>query len=152
MRSEGPVPDPVLLERAYRLLAKGDRFAAEVRLDLATAADEDSVGLVLDYLARKGLLHDRRVGQNVLDHMAGKPLGDEKLRELLERRGASAELVDELMATLESESSRAGRLLATRKWALSARDRARAGRFLASKGYSEDSIASALAGLFGDSE
>jgi len=123
------------LERAVRLLAGRDFTAAELESRLARAgvAPQERTD-VLESLARAGYLDDGRVVCDRASRLAARGQGDSAIRLDLASRGASPELVEQAIASLEPEGERAERLAdqlgRTPKTA----------RTLSRKGFSEDSI------------
>jgi SOS response regulatory protein OraA/RecX len=131
--------DPIDL--ATRALARGDRTRRELdeRLEQAGVGREEREA-ALETLERIGYVDDARVGRSRAEALAARGQGDEAIRFDLERRGLSAEAVEEALAALTAEAERArelaGRLGRTAKTAAQLRR----------KGFSED----ALGAAFGD--
>jgi SOS response regulatory protein OraA/RecX len=101
---------------------------------------------VLERLAGVGYLDDERVVRQRAARLAERGYGDDGIRLDLERRGAGADLVEEAIAALEPEQTRAERLV--RK----PRDGLRAARALARKGFSEASVERALEAVAQDTQ
>jgi len=138
-RNESP------LERAVRLLAGRDFTAAELDGRLARAGiDAGARAQVLERLAGAGYLDDGRVIRDRATRLAGRGYSDMAIRRDLESRGASRELLDEALAALEPEASRAKRLAGELGGG------ARAVRALARKGFSDDSIERVLGAVAQD--
>jgi SOS response regulatory protein OraA/RecX len=131
--------DPIDL--ATRALARGDRTRRELdeRLEQAGVGREEREA-ALETLERIGYVDDARVGHSRAEALAARGQGDEAIRFDLERRGLSAEAVEEALAALTAEAERArelaGRLGRTAKTAAQLRR----------KGFSEE----ALGAAFGD--
>jgi SOS response regulatory protein OraA/RecX len=128
-----------------RLLAARDRFAAEIRSELAKRSEEDTVGAVLDRLRTKGLVNDERVVRALLEANVGrKALSIGMLREKCRARGADPEA----LSVLEEVSAPSIQPL-LKRFEKTPKDRLRAARFLASRGFEEEAIEAALDEHFG---
>jgi SOS response regulatory protein OraA/RecX len=68
----------------------------------------------LETLERAGLVDDARVGSARAQELAGRGFGDAAIRFALEGEGLAVEVVDDALATLESEPERARALLEAR--------------------------------------
>lgn len=133
------------LRRALKELAKGDRFAAEIREVLERKGyAADVANEVLEHLNRKGLLSDQRAAESVLRRLSGKrAAGPAKIKQLLTQRGASAETVEAILSGKEGAQVVEIVDLLRAKFPSGA-TREGAGRFLYGRGFSEDAIESAL--------
>ncbi len=137
------------LSQALKLLAVRPYFSLELREKLLAAGFSDGdVEEVVNFLRGRKLLNDDNTTQSLIDRRSGKrAVGTEKLRAELEKRGASEDIAEQLLA-VASESERA--LDALRgKFKLGA-DRAKAGRFLVGRGFAEEAIETALGEFCGD--
>ena len=152
---QGGAPDkaPSVKARAVSLLAQREYSRQELSDKLTAAqASPEEVEQALAQLEAKGLVDDARVVETLVNRRSGK-LGASRLRQELQAKGVSAELVAETMAGLKgSELARAqavwqkkfGQLAAT------SAERNKQARFLASRGFSGDVVRQVVAGLSDD--
>ena len=152
---QGGAPDkaPSVKARAVSLLAQREYSRQELTDKLTAAqASPEEVEQALAQLEAKGLVDDARVVETLVNRRSGK-LGATRLRQELQAKGVSAELVAETMAGLKgSELARAqavwqkkfGQLAAT------SAERNKQARFLASRGFSGDVVRQVVAGLSDD--
>jgi regulatory protein len=139
--------------RAVSLLAQREYSRQELTDKLTAAqASPEEVEQALAQLEAKGLVDDARVVETLVNRRSGK-LGATRLRQELQAKGVSPELVAETMACLKgSELARAqavwqkkfGQLAAT------SAERNKQARFLASRGFSGDVVRQVVAGLSDD--
>ena len=144
---------PSVKARAVSLLAQREYSRQELTDKLTAAqASPEEVEQALVQLEAKGLVDDARVVETFVNRRSGK-LGASRLRQELQAKGVSAELVAETMASLKgSELARAqavwqkkfGQLAAT------SAERNKQARFLASRGFSGDVVRQVVAGLSDD--
>ena len=99
---------------------------------------------MLERLAGAGYLDDGRVVRDRAARLAARGHSDMAIRRDLASRGASPELLDEALAALEPEASRAERLAGELGGG------ARAVRALARKGFSDSSIERVLGAVAQD--
>jgi len=100
------------------------------------------------------LVDDTRVVETLVNRRAGK-LGASRLRQELQAKGVSAELVAETMADLKGTELARAQAVWQKKFGLlaaSAADRNKQARFLASRGFSGEVIRKIVSGLADDSE
>ncbi|CAN1557338.1 recombination regulator RecX [Burkholderiaceae bacterium] len=152
---QGGAPDkaPSVKARAVSLLAQREYSRQELTDKLTAAqASPEEVEQALAQLEAKGLVNDARVVETLVNRRSGK-LGASRLRQELQAKGVSPELVAETMASLKgSELARAqavwqkkfGQLAAT------SAERNKQARFLASRGFSGDVVRQVVAGLSDD--
>ena len=152
---QGGAPDkaPSVKARAVSLLAQREYSRQELTDKLTAAqASPEEVEQALAQLEAKGLVNDARVVETLVNRRSDK-LGASRLRQELQAKGVSAELVAETMAGLKgSELARAqavwqkkfGQLAAT------SAERNKQARFLASRGFSGDVVRQVVAGLSDD--
>ena len=152
---QGGAPDkaPSVKARAVSLLAQREYSRQELTDKLTAAqASPEEVEQALAQLEAKGLVDDARVVETLVNRRSGK-LGASRLRQELQAKGVSPELVAETMASLKgSELARAqavwqkkfGQLAAT------SAERNKQARFLASRGFSGDVVRQVVAGLSDD--
>ena len=144
---------PSVKARAVSLLAQREYSRQELTDKLTAAqASPEEVEQALAQLEAKGLVDDARVVETLVNRRSGK-LGASRLRQELQAKGVSPELVAETMASLKgSELARAqavwqkkfGQLAAT------SAERNKQARFLASRGFSGDVVRQVVAGLSDD--
>ena len=152
---QGGAPDkaPSVKARAVSLLAQREYSRQELSDKLTAAqASPEEVEQALAQLEAKGLVDDARVVETLVNRRSGK-LGASRLRQELQAKGVSPELVAETMAGLKgSELARAqavwqkkfGQLAAT------SAERNKQARFLVSRGFSGDVVRQVVAGLSDD--
>jgi regulatory protein len=126
------------LSAAGKALRGRDLAAAELeaRLERAGVAPVPRAE-TLAALDRAGLVDDRRFAVDRAAALAGRGYGDAWIRWDLERRGVSAELVEEAVASLESEHVRVEPVLLERGGG------PRVARLLARRGFGEDAVEAA---------
>jgi len=126
------------LSAAGKALRGRDLAAAELeaRLERAGVAPVPRAE-TLAALDRAGLVDDRRFAVDRAAALAGRGYGDAWIRWDLERRGVSAELVEEAVASLESEHVRVEPVLRERGGG------PRVARLLARRGFGEDAVEAA---------
>jgi SOS response regulatory protein OraA/RecX len=90
-------------------------------------------------LERTGVLDDRRFAENRARMLAGRGAGDTLIRYELDRAGVVEELIDCALDLLPPEERRAQAIVERRG------SSPKTGRFLAAKGFSEESVAHAVA-------
>ena len=152
---QGGAPDkaPSVKARAVSLLAQREYSRQELTDKLTAAqASPEEVEQALAQLEAKGLVDDARVVETLVNRRSGK-LGASRLRQELQAKGVSPELVAETMASLKgSELARAqavwqkkfGQLAAT------SAERNKQARFLASRGFSGEVVRQVVAGITQD--
>jgi len=124
-------PPLSLKGRALRLLSGREHSRAELELKR-----------VLDELQAKGFIDERRVAESVLHRRAGK-LGAMRIRQELQVKGLSEELVRSALASLKATELARARDVWQRKFGVPATDaaqRAKQARFLASRGFSGEVV------------
>jgi len=94
-------------------------------------------------LKSAGIVDDERYARNRALALAGRAAGDAAIRYDLEQQGIARDVIEDAIAGLDSEQSRAERIVAGR-----GRSPATA-RFLARKGFGEDSVESAAGEVLG---
>lgn len=143
-------PTPSVKARAVRHLAQREYSRQALRDKLISEnASPEEVEQALAQLEAKGWVDDARVVETLVNRRAGK-LGGMRLRQELQAKGVSAELVAQTMAGLkDSELSRA--LAVWQKKfghvATDAATRNRQARFLATRGFSSDVVKQVVAGI-----
>jgi regulatory protein len=128
------------LESAFRALRHRDRSAAELRDWLARRKVPPAARAeAIETLTRTGLLDDARFAENRARVLAERGAGDALIRYELERAGVDGDVIEEALAGIEPEQTRAATIVRRRGAG------AKTSRYLRSKGFSEDSVAGAVA-------
>jgi len=125
------------------LLSRRDRTRAELQSRLQPYAEsEEELGALLDGLAESGLLSDRRFVE-ARTHALERRFGASEVRRRLHGSGASAELIDQAVAQMESTELARARAIWARRFGEPPEDpleRARQQRFLRTRGFSFEVI------------
>jgi regulatory protein len=103
----------------------------------------------LAQLEARGLVDDTRVAETLVNRRAGK-LGGMRLRQELQAKGLSADVVAETMAALKDSEMARALAIWQKKFGVVAADatsRNRQARFLATRGFSGDVVRQVVAGL-----
>ena len=152
---QGGAPDkaPSVKARAVSLLAQREYSRQELSDKLTAAqASPEEVEQALAQLAAKGLVNDARVVETLVNRRSGK-LGASRLRQELQAKGVSAELVAETMAGLKGTELARAQAVWQKKFgqlAATSAERNKQARFLASRGFSGDVVRQVVAGLSDD--
>ncbi|MEY3653329.1 MAG: hypothetical protein RL739_1499 [Pseudomonadota bacterium] len=152
---QGGAPDkaPSVKARAVSLLAQREYSRQELTDKLTAAqASPEEVEQALAQLAAKGLVNDARVVETLVNRRSGK-LGASRLRQELQAKGVSAELVAETMAGLKGTELARAQAVWQKKFgqlAATSAERNKQARFLASRGFSGDVVRQVVAGLLDD--
>jgi regulatory protein len=139
-----------LRERALRLLARREHARAELARKLAAHAESDEqLEALLDDLSERRLLSDERYVEMRLNARSAR-YGNARLAQELRSTGVAGDLVDEALASVASELSRA-REVWERKYGRSGEvadpaERARQAGFLMRRGFSGETIRRLLRG------
>jgi regulatory protein len=128
------------MEHAARVLRRRDVSATELearlsRARIAPAARSETIAR----LTEAGAVDDGRFALARARALADRGAGDQLVRHDLAARGIAPAAVEEAVASLEPESTRAAHICARRG------DGARTARYLARKGFSADTIESSCA-------
>ena len=149
--SHAPMPKPVSLKaRAVDLLAQREysRQALQEKL-LSEQASAEDVAQALAQLEARGLVDDTRVAETLVNRRAGK-LGSMRLRQELQAKGLSADVVADTVAALKDSELARALAIWQKKFggvATDAATRNRQARFLATRGFSGDVVRQVVAGL-----
>jgi len=147
------VNPPTVKAKAVSLLAQREYSRQELSDKLSAAdASPEEVEQALAQLAAKGLVDDARVVETLVNRRSGK-LGASRLRQELQAKGVSAELVAETMADLKGTELARARAVWDKKFGLlatSASERNKQARFLASRGFSGEVVRQVVSGLADD--
>ena len=139
-----------LRERALRLLARREHARAELARKLAAHAESgEQLEALLDDLSERRLLSDERYVEMRLNARSAR-YGNARLAQELRSTGVAGDLVDEALASVASELSRA-REVWERKYGRSGgvadpAERARQAGFLMRRGFSGETIRRVLRG------
>ena len=132
-----------LRARALRLLARREHSRLELERKLAPhAQDPEELRSLLDDLARRGWLSERRVVEQVIHTRRGK-FGSRRIRQDLLDKGVAEELVAEALPQLKESEVEAARKVWRRKFGAPPRnrnERARQVRFMQGRGFALDMI------------
>ncbi len=144
---------PSVKARAVSLLAQREYSRQELTDKLTAAqASPEEVEQALAQLEAKGLVDDARVVETLVNRRSGK-LGASRLRQELQAKGVSPELVAETMASLKGTELARAQAVWQKKFgqlAATSAERNKQARFLASRGFSGDVVRQVVAGLSDD--
>ena len=144
---------PSVKARAVSLLAQREYSRQELTDKLTAAqASPEEVEQALAQLEAKGLVNDARVVETLVNRRSGK-LGASRLRQELQAKGVSPELVAETMAGLKGTELARAQAVWQKKFgqlAATSAERNKQARFLASRGFSGDVVRQVVAGLSDD--
>ena len=132
----------LLAQREYSRQALQDKLARE-------DASPEEVEQALAQLEAKGLLDDARVAETLVNRRADK-WGGMRLRQELQAKGVSPELVAQTMAGLKDTELARARAIWQKKFghvAVDAATRNRQARFLATRGFASDVVKQVVAGV-----
>ena len=132
----------LLAQREYSRQALQEKLVSE-------NASPEEVEQALAQLEAKGLVDDTRVVETLVNRRAGK-LGGMRLRQELQAKGVSPELVAETMAGLKDSELARALAIWQKKFghvATDAATRNRQARFLATRGFSSDVVKQVVAGV-----
>jgi regulatory protein len=136
-------PQTSLRARALRLLARREHSRLELERKLAPhAQDSGELESLLDDLARRGWLSERRVVEQVMYTRRSK-FGSRRIRQELLDKGVAEELVAEALPQLKASEVEAAREVWRRKFGAPPRDRnerARQVRFMQGRGFALETI------------
>lgn len=136
--------------RAVSLLAQREysRQALQEKLT-AEGQSPEALAQALDQLEARGLVDDSRVAESLVNRRSGK-LGGMRIKQELQAKGLSPEVVATTMASLkETELARAQAIWLKKfgRVAADAANRNRQARFLATRGFSSDVVRQVVSGL-----
>lgn len=135
----------LLAQREYSRQALQDKLSSE-------DASPQEIEHALAQLEAKGLVNDARVVETLVHRRASK-LGGMRLRQELQAKGVSPELVAETMAGLKDSELARALAIWQKKFghvATDAATRNRQARFLATRGFSGDVVRQVVAGIAED--
>ena len=144
---------PTVKARAVSLLAQREYSRKELSDKLTAAeASPEEVERALKQLEAKGLVDDTRVVESLVNRRSGK-LGASRLRQELQAKGVSPELVAETMAGLKDTELARAQAVWQKKFgqlATPGPERHKQARFLASRGFSGEVVRQVVAGIADD--
>jgi regulatory protein len=128
------------VDTALRSLRQRDLSEHELGQRLAARGfTEEDRQEAMATLRRTGLVDDRRFAELRASSLAARGAGDALVRDGLGRAGVDAELAEDVIAELEPEAVRAGRIVERRGRS------PKTARYLASKGFAVDAISELIA-------
>ena len=128
------------VEASLRILRHRDLSAHELRGRLLERGfSEAACESALETLRRTGLADDQRFARARAAALADRRAGDALIRHRLVEAGIEADVIDDALAGIEDEASRARRIVERRGAG------PRTARYLAGKGFSEDAVRGAVA-------
>ena len=141
---------PTVKARAVSLLAQREysRQALQEKLE-AEGQSPEALALALDQLQARGLVDDARVAETLVNRRSGK-LGGMRMRQELQAKGLSPEVVADTMAELKNTELARAQAIWAKKFGQLAKDAAnrnRQARFLATRGFSGDVVRQVVSGL-----
>jgi regulatory protein len=126
------MPDDAV-ERALRALRHRERTVGQVDAHLAERGfGEHEREAAIETLARTGLVDDRRFAESRAATLARKGAGDALIQHDLDAAGVDREIVEDALATLDDEVTRARQVVERRGAS------ARTVRYLVAKGFPGD--------------
>ena len=136
--------------RAVSLLAQRE-YSRQALVEKLTAEGQspEELALALDQLQARGLVDDTRVAETLVNRRAGK-LGGMRMRQELQAKGLSSEVVVDTMAGLKASELARAQAIWLKKFGQVANDAAsrnRQARFLATRGFSSDVVRQVVSGL-----
>jgi regulatory protein len=138
------MPDEAV-EQALRALRHRERTAGQVDAHLAERGfGELEREAAIETLARTGLVDDRRFAESRAATLARKGAGDALIRHDLDAAGVDREIVEDALATVEDETTRARQVVERRGAS------ARTVRYLVAKGFPADVARTTVAESMGD--
>ena len=142
-------PPISLRARALRLLASREHSRAELRRKLALdTEDPDQLESLLDELARRGWLSERRVAEQLIHARRGR-FGSRRIRQELLEKGVAEEVIAAALPRLKESDLDAARMVWRRKFGAApgtAAERARQVRFMQGRGFDLDTIFKVIKG------
>jgi regulatory protein len=126
------MPDDAV-EQALRALRHRERTVGQVDAHLAERGfGEHEREAAIETLARTGLVDDRRFAESRAATLARKGAGDALIQHDLDAAGVDREIVEDVLATLDDEATRARQVVERRGAS------ARTVRYLVAKGFPVD--------------
>lgn len=148
--ADKPPATPSVKACAVSLLAQREYSRQELTDKLAEQdVSREELALALAQLEAKGLVDDARVVETLLNRRSSK-LGASRLRQELQAKGVSPDLVDQAMTDLKGSELARARAVWQKKFgqlASSSAERNKQARFLASRGFSGEVVRQVVAGV-----
>ena len=136
-------PSPSLKGRALRLLSQREHSRLELERKLAEHETEPGqLAKALDELQARGFISEERVVESVVHRRAAK-LGTARLKQELNAKGLSGEIVSEALEQLRGTELERAREVWARKFgepATEPKEKARQIRFLVSRGFAAEVV------------
>ena len=136
-------PTPSLKGRALRLLSQREHSRLELERKLAEHETEPGqLAKALDELQARGFISEERVVESVVHRRAAK-LGTARLKQELNAKGLSGEIVSEALEQLRGTELERAREVWARKFgepATEPKEKARQIRFLVSRGFAAEVV------------
>ena len=108
--SSEPLTGKRLKERALDLLSRRDHSELELFRKLKEkGGPESEVGPLIDQLREYGYLDDRRFTENFVRFRSGKLWGRKRFQQELFHRGVAADIIDDVLRTLDEVGAEAER-------------------------------------------
>ena len=138
-----PAFEPSLKGRALRLLSQREHSRLELERKLAQHETEPGeLAKALDELQARGFISEERVVESVIHRRASK-LGTARVKQELQSKGLSAEVMAEAVEQLRSTELERAREVWARKFGTPAtepKEKARQIRFLVSRGFAAEVV------------
>ena len=138
-----PAFEPSLKGRALRLLSQREHSRLELERKLAQhETDPGELAKALDELQARGFISEERVVESVIHRRASK-LGTARVKQELQSKGLSAEVMAEAVEQLRSTELERAREVWARKFGTPAtepKEKARQIRFLVSRGFAAEVV------------
>lgn len=142
-RSKRSGQAPSLGARALRLLARREHTRLELERKLAPYAEgPEALAALLDDLARRGWLSERRLVEQIVHTRRGK-FGSLRIRRELLEKGVAEEVIAEALPQIVAGDLESARAVWKKKFGRAPRsvaERARQVRFMQGRGYALDTI------------
>jgi regulatory protein len=147
--ASGAPSAPTAKARAVSLLAQREYSRQALQEKLAAEGQSpEALALALDQLQARGWVDDSRVAETLVNRRAPK-LGGLRLRQELQAKGVSPEVVATTMASLKASELERARAIWLKKFGHTATDAAtrnRQARFLATRGFASDVVRQVVTG------
>ena len=150
-----PAPALSLKGRVLKLLSQREHSKPELARKLRALETQDGeLAQVLDDFEAKGLISEERVASSVVNAKAQR-MGGMRLRQVLQAKGLSADLVRDTVASLKDTELERARSVWLKKFGVPPTDanaRAKQMRFLATRGFDGGVVRAVVPRLGADDE
>lgn len=150
-----PAPALSLKGRVLKLLSQREHSKSELARKLRALETADGeLAQVLDDFEAKGLISEERVAGSVVNAKAQR-MGGMRLRQALQAKGLSADLVRDTVARLKDTELERAQWVWTKKFGVSptdANERAKQMRFLAARGFDSGVVRAVVPRVSGGEE